>query len=31
MGASLAENREELSVDKLRDDLKALANVEVQR
>lgn len=31
MGASLAENREELSVDKLRDDLKALATVEVQR
>ena len=29
MGASLAENREELSVDKLRDDLKALATVEV--
>lgn len=29
MGASLAENREELSVDKLRDDLKALADVEV--
>lgn len=29
MGTSLAENREELSVDKLRDDLKALANVEV--